>query len=155
MPERIECVDNCSPLVADHPHFLEIDAHRRQIFGDIANVLILGAAGQDLAADHQERGRNGFFGSRRVGCWHGSPASERRTRVVQMGPPPVATSSTGRGDGRKILKPRNASAAAPENFKNDKFCATKFLPIREVRNLLIKSMTCVVCSAARKRGIFT
>jgi hypothetical protein len=31
MPERIECVDNRSLLVADHPHFLEIDAERRQI----------------------------------------------------------------------------------------------------------------------------
>src|SRR5215470_1591020 len=50
-PER---VDNRSLLVANHPHFLEIDTHRRQIFGDIANVLILGATGQDLAADHQE-----------------------------------------------------------------------------------------------------
>jgi hypothetical protein len=41
MPERIECVDNRSLLVADHPHFLEIDAHCRQIFRDIADVLIL------------------------------------------------------------------------------------------------------------------
>ena len=32
----------------DHPHFLEIDADRRQIFRDIANVLVLGAAGQIL-----------------------------------------------------------------------------------------------------------
>jgi hypothetical protein len=34
------------------------DAERRQIFRDIADVLILGAAGQDLATDHQERGRD-------------------------------------------------------------------------------------------------
>jgi hypothetical protein len=29
MPEGIECVDDRSLLVADHPHFLEIDAERR------------------------------------------------------------------------------------------------------------------------------
>jgi hypothetical protein len=43
MPERIECV---SLLVANHPHFLEVDADDRQIFRDIADVLVLGAAGQ-------------------------------------------------------------------------------------------------------------
>jgi hypothetical protein len=48
-PERIERVDDRSLLVADHPHFLEIDADRRQIFGDIADVLVLGAARQDLS----------------------------------------------------------------------------------------------------------
>jgi hypothetical protein len=58
MPERIECVDDRSLLVADHPHFLEIDAERSQIFRNIADVLVLGAAGQDLATDHQERGRD-------------------------------------------------------------------------------------------------
>jgi len=39
VPERIECVDNRSLLVADHPHFLEIDAERRQILRNIADVL--------------------------------------------------------------------------------------------------------------------
>ena len=34
------------------------------------NGLILGAAGQDLAADHQECGRDNLFGSGRVGGWH-------------------------------------------------------------------------------------
>jgi hypothetical protein len=38
--ERIECVDDRSLLVANHPHFFEVDAHR-QIFGDIADVLVL------------------------------------------------------------------------------------------------------------------
>jgi hypothetical protein len=63
MPERIECVDDRCLLVANHPYFLETDAERRQIFRDIADVLVLGAAGQDLAADHQERGRHNLFGS--------------------------------------------------------------------------------------------
>jgi hypothetical protein len=47
MSERIECVDDRSLLIADHPHFLEIDADRSQTFRDIADVLVLGAAGQD------------------------------------------------------------------------------------------------------------
>jgi hypothetical protein len=49
MPERIKCVDDRSLLIADHPHFFEINADRRQIFRDIADVLVLGAARQDLA----------------------------------------------------------------------------------------------------------
>src|SRR5262249_24605297 len=40
MPQRIECIDDRSLLIADHPHFLEIDADRRQIFRDIADVLV-------------------------------------------------------------------------------------------------------------------
>jgi hypothetical protein len=44
VPERIDCVDDRSLLIADHPHFLEIDAERRQIFRDVADVLVLGAA---------------------------------------------------------------------------------------------------------------
>ena len=69
-PELVERVDDRSLLIADHPHFLEIDADRRQIFGDIADVLVLGAARQDLATDHQERGRDNLLGSGRVGGWH-------------------------------------------------------------------------------------
>jgi hypothetical protein len=48
MPERIECIDNRSLLIADHSHFLEINAERRQIFRNVADVLVLGAAGQIL-----------------------------------------------------------------------------------------------------------
>src|SRR5262245_52691546 len=51
MPQRVERVDDRSLLVADHPHFLEINAERREIFCNIADVLVLGAAGQDLATD--------------------------------------------------------------------------------------------------------
>ena len=70
MPERIECVDDRSLLVADHPHFLEIDAERRQILRNIADVLVFSATGQDLATDHQERGGDNLFGSGRVGGGH-------------------------------------------------------------------------------------
>ena len=75
MPQRIECVDDRALLIADHPHFLEIDADRPQIFRNVADVLVPGAAGQDLATDHQERGRDSLFGSRRVGGWHDQPTS--------------------------------------------------------------------------------
>jgi hypothetical protein len=50
--KRIDCVDNRSLLIADHPHFFEIDAERRQIFRGLADVLVLGAARQDLATDY-------------------------------------------------------------------------------------------------------
>src|SRR5262249_39524141 len=41
MPERVERVDDRSLLVADHPHFLEINAERREIFCNIADVRSL------------------------------------------------------------------------------------------------------------------
>jgi hypothetical protein len=44
MPQRIKCVDDRCLLVADHSHFLEIDANGGHIFRDIADVLVLGAA---------------------------------------------------------------------------------------------------------------
>jgi hypothetical protein len=68
MPERVERIDDRSLLVTDYPHFVEIDTKRGQIFGDIANVLVLGSARQDLVADHQERGYR--FGSERVVSRH-------------------------------------------------------------------------------------
>ena len=68
--QRIKRLDDRSLLVANHPHFLEVDADCRQIFRDIADVLVLGAAQQNLVADHQERGCDNFFGSGRVGGRH-------------------------------------------------------------------------------------
>jgi len=44
---------------ANHPPLLEIDAERRQIFRDIADVLVFGAA-----SDYQERGRDNLFWKR-------------------------------------------------------------------------------------------
>ena len=44
MPQRIECVDDRALLIADHPHFLEIDADRRQIFRNVADVLVPGGS---------------------------------------------------------------------------------------------------------------
>jgi hypothetical protein len=86
MPERIDCVDDRSLLVANHPHFLEIDAERRQIVRDIAHVLVLGAAGQDLATDHQERGRDNLLGSGRVGGWHDHQADSCTQQIKKKRP---------------------------------------------------------------------
>jgi hypothetical protein len=77
MPECIECVDDCSLLIADH-RFLEINANRGQIFRDIADVLVLGAAGQDLAPDQQERGRDNPCGGGRAS--HPSRISRHQRR---------------------------------------------------------------------------
>ena len=67
-------------LVTDHTHFPEIDPERGQIFRYIADVLILGAARQDLVADHQERGD--FFGSGCVGGYHDH--LRRRIETAEM-----------------------------------------------------------------------
>jgi hypothetical protein len=65
MPERIDRVNDRRLFVADYPHFQEIHAERGQIFRDITDILVLGAARQDLVADHQKSGRDGLFGSGR------------------------------------------------------------------------------------------
>ena len=52
MPKRIECVDDRFLLIAAHPHFFENDADRRQIFRDIADILVLVRPDRDLATDH-------------------------------------------------------------------------------------------------------
>jgi hypothetical protein len=66
MPERIDCVDDRSLLIADHPYFLEINVNRRQIFRDIAGVLVL------VRPDST-------FGSGRVGGgWRDPPTGVQR-----------------------------------------------------------------------------
>src|SRR5207244_13117446 len=57
-------------LVADHANLLEIDPERRQVFRDIADVLILGAAGKDFIPDHQQRGGDVLLGCGRSCRWH-------------------------------------------------------------------------------------
>ena len=56
---RTQCIerrDDLRLLVGDDAHFLEIDADAGEIFGDVADILVLGTARQDLVADHQDRG---------------------------------------------------------------------------------------------------
>jgi hypothetical protein len=50
---RFDGVNDCRLFVANYPHFHEMHAERGQIFPDIADILVLGAARQDLVADHQ------------------------------------------------------------------------------------------------------
>ena len=57
MPQRVERRDDRRLVVGDDPHLLEVDADIGQILGDIADVLVLGAPGQDFVADDQERRR--------------------------------------------------------------------------------------------------
>ena len=64
----IVAVAACRLFVADYPHFSEMHAEGGQIFHDIADILVLGAARQDLVADHQQCGRDGLFGSGLITC---------------------------------------------------------------------------------------
>ena len=57
-PQRIDRPHDRTLLVADDSHLLEVDAERGQVFGDIADVPVLGPARQDLVADDQQRRRD-------------------------------------------------------------------------------------------------
>ena len=61
LAQRIERLYDRAFLVADEANLPEIDAQRSEIFGDIADVLVLGAAGEDFFRDHQQRGGDDFF----------------------------------------------------------------------------------------------
>ena len=64
--QRVERRDDLVFLVGHDAHLPQVDAERGQIFGDVADVLVLGAPGQDLVADHQERGGDDLFRTRRI-----------------------------------------------------------------------------------------
>src|SRR5438105_768719 len=53
-----ERVDGGDDLVLDigyDAHFTQVDADRGQVLGDVADVLVLGPARENLVADHQDR----------------------------------------------------------------------------------------------------
>ncbi len=56
--QRVERRDDLGLDVGHHPHLAKIDADRGEILGDEPDVLVLGAAGQDLVADDQKAGRD-------------------------------------------------------------------------------------------------
>ena len=57
--QRVERVDDRRLVVGDDPHLLQVDADGGEIVGDEADVLVLGAARQDLVADDKHcRGDN-------------------------------------------------------------------------------------------------
>ena len=53
--QRIDRRDDRLLVVGDHPHFLQVDADGGEIVGDVADILVLGAARQDLVADDEHR----------------------------------------------------------------------------------------------------
>ncbi len=60
---RAQGIDRGDDLLLDVRHdadFPEIDADVRQVLGDVADVLVLGAPGQDLVPDHEEGGGDGL-----------------------------------------------------------------------------------------------
>src|SRR5262249_30004760 len=118
----------------------------RQIFRDIPDVLVPGAARQDLATDHQERGRGNLFGSGRIGSGHDQPASEGKTPGV--GPPDQTTGigpflgpnarwqptwpvekafQEARGDRGKFFKPPKTERGGASIL----VCVPTFRPVRE------------------------
>ena len=54
--QRVERRDDVGLLVGDDADFLEIDADIGEVFGDIADVLVLGPAREDFVADDEDRG---------------------------------------------------------------------------------------------------
>ncbi len=58
-PQRVHRGDDLRFLVGDDADFAHVDAQRGQVFGDVADVLVLRAPGQNLVADHQDRRSDG------------------------------------------------------------------------------------------------
>ncbi len=54
--QRVQRLDNNVLVVGHDAHFLQVDADIGQILGDEADVLVLGAPGQDFVADHKDSG---------------------------------------------------------------------------------------------------
>ena len=55
-PKGVESHDDVVLDIGDHPRFPNVDADFRQIFGDIAEVAVLGPPRENLVADHQDGG---------------------------------------------------------------------------------------------------
>jgi hypothetical protein len=58
MPQCIQCGDDVVLVVGDDPDFLQVDADIGQVFGDEADVLVLGPAGQDFVPNDQNARRD-------------------------------------------------------------------------------------------------
>ena len=85
--QRVDRLDDRGLVVGDHAHFLEVDADGGEIIGDEADVLVLGAARQNLVAD-DKHGRGDDLGARHGGygilvespelvAWRGAPLKLR------------------------------------------------------------------------------
>ena len=59
--ERVHRRDDLGLDVGHHAHLAEVDADIGQVLGDVADVLVLGAPGQDLVADDEDGGGDDAF----------------------------------------------------------------------------------------------
>ena len=82
-PQRIEGRDDLVLDVGDDARLLHVHADLRQILGDIAEVAVFGAAGEDFVADHEH---GGGYGRRFVHREIPSPRQEaRREAIIKPG----------------------------------------------------------------------
>ncbi len=56
--QGVQRFDDGVLVVGDDPDLFQVDADIGQVLGDIADVLVLGPARQNLVADHQDAGRD-------------------------------------------------------------------------------------------------
>ncbi len=55
-PQGVDRLDNCILVIRHHPHFFQTNALDIQPQGNLADVFVLGAAGEDFIADNHKRG---------------------------------------------------------------------------------------------------
>jgi hypothetical protein len=57
-PQSVDGGDDLGLVVGDDARFLQADAGQIQLFGQIGQIGVLGAAGQDFVADDEQGGRD-------------------------------------------------------------------------------------------------
>src|SRR5581483_1909412 len=70
--QRIHGLDDGRFIVGDDADFLQVDADAGQVAGQIADVLVFGASGENFVADDDHGGRDDFARfrlARGVHCW--------------------------------------------------------------------------------------
>ena len=67
--QSVNRLDNCRGFIRDNTHFLQADALYAEEAGDLGDVLVMGAARENLIANDDQRGGvDAGFGH---GCWLG------------------------------------------------------------------------------------
>ena len=56
LAERVQRVDDRILLVGDDAHFLQVYPRDRQHIGEMADILVLGASGEEFVADGEHGG---------------------------------------------------------------------------------------------------
>ena len=67
--QRVERGDDLLLDVGHDARLAHLDADAGQIFGDIADVAVLGAAGEDFVADDENGGGDGLVGHGNARAW--------------------------------------------------------------------------------------